>query len=383
MEENGFDRNAGEGPMVERVGLVGTGLIGGSLGLAIRKRNLAIEVLGYDADHRMAEKAERRGAVNRLADLPDLAATCDLIFLAVPVRAIISVLEELAPHLVEGSLVTDVGSVKDPVVRKAMEVIPEGSCFIGGHPMAGSERRGVEFADPDLFQDAYYVLTPSPHCSAEAFSFLHSFISSLGARVLAMEPTQHDRAVAVISHLPHLLAMGLMNLALDRSEQYPLLKLAAGGFRDVTRIAASNPRLWLDILVENREAVLDTLDSLTAILSKAREFLVEGDEQGLLAFMERASTGRAMLVPALREQAEELFHLTVAVENRPGVISSVTMAIGERGINIEDLELVHPLESGAGLLRLAVRGLKEAEAALRALKDRGFRAILSRGLEMG
>jgi len=383
VEEPGFGRPRWEGPVVERVGVVGTGLIGGSLGLAVRKRSLAREVLGYDADPGMAEEAERRGAVTRRASLEELATACGLVFLAVPVRAIPEVLGELAPHLREGALVTDVGSVKGPVVRRAAELVPPGRCFIGGHPMAGSERRGVEFADPDLFQEAYYILTPSSDCPTEAYSFLHTFLSSLGARVLAMDPGQHDRAVAVISHLPHLLAMGLMNLVLDRAEEYPLLKLAAGGFRDVTRIAASDPRLWLDILVENREAVLSTLDSFAGTLSWVRELLAAGDEGALLAFLERASRGRAQLVPALREQAEELYYLTVAVENRPGVISAVTMALGERGINIEDLDLVHPLESGAGLLRLAVRGEGEAREALQALRERGFRSVLSRAVEPG
>lgn len=368
--------------MVERVGVVGTGLIGGSLGLAIRKRSLANEVLGYDADPGMAEAAERLGAVTGLASLPELAGTCQLIFVAVPVRSIPAVLEALAPHLREGALVTDVGSVKEPVVKRAVGRFPPGRCFIGGHPMAGSERRGVEFADPDLFDDAYYVLTPSSDCPADAFSFLHAFVSALGARVLAMDPRQHDRAVAVISHLPHLIAMGLMNLALDKAEEYPLLKLAAGGFRDVTRIAASDPRLWLDILAENREAVLSTLDSFLEMLTRVREYLAREEEGELLSFMERASGGRSQLVPALKGQAEELYHLTVAVENRPGAISAVTMAMGERGINIEDLELIHPLESGAGLLRLSVRGEEDARKALHALREKGFRAGLSRAVEV-
>lgn len=361
------------------VGIIGTGLIGGSLGLALRRRGVAERVLGYDVDPSMKEEAVSRGAVDEAAaSIGDIAADCDLIFIAVPVRSIPGVLRALAPGIRPGTTVSDVGSVKEKVVAAAGEILSEGCHFIGGHPLTGSEQRGVDFADSRLFEGAYYVLTPHGDCNAEAYSRLHALLTTLGARVLAMDPARHDRAVSVISHLPHIMAMGLMNLALERAEEYPLLRLAAGGFRDMTRIAASSSRLWLDILMENREAVEESLRECISIMQGIGDMLEEGREEELVSWMENARSGRQNLAPALRESLAEMFHLTLAVEDRPGVISDVTLTVGEMGINIEDLELVHPLESGQGLLRLMISGEEAARKAEEALRTKGYRVTLSK-----
>ncbi len=364
-----------------RVGILGTGLIGGSLGLALRKRGLADEVLGYDREAAMLDKARRYGAVDAaVSGLEELARSCDLVFVAVPVRSIPAALKELAPHLREGALVSDVGSVKGAVVTAARKALGSACRFIGGHPLAGSEQRGVEFADPDLFNDAYYVLTPGGDCDAEAYSRLNALLSAMGARVVAMDPELHDRAVSVISHLPHVLAAALMNIALDRADEYPLLRLAAGGFRDMTRIAASHAGLWLDILLENREAVRETLREYMAALGRIEEMLRSGEEGELAAWLERARGGRQNLAPVLREALQELYSLVMPVTDRPGVISEVTLAVGGEGINIEDIELVHPLESGQGLLRLSVRGGEAASRAAQALRRKGYRVSVGKTL---
>jgi len=362
-------------------GIVGTGMIGGSLGLALRRGGAVDKVMGYDADAGMLDEALRRGAVGEASgSAVELADACDLVFIAVPVRSIPRVLEDLAPYLKPGATLSDVGSVKEKVVKAAGGILPEGCHFIGGHPLAGSEQRGAEFADPHLFRDAYYVLTPTPECDAEAYSRLHALLTSIGARVIAMDSRQHDRAVSVISHLPHVMAMGLMNLALERAEEYPLLRLAAGGFRDMTRIAASNPGIWLDILMENREALEESLEECISAMRRIEYMLDAGREEELEAWMENASTGRQSLAPALRDSLAGLYNLTLAVDDRPGVISDVTLAVGEMGINIEDIELVHPLESGQGLLRLFISGEEAALRASEALRGKGYRLTMSRTL---
>jgi len=366
------------------VGILGTGLIGGSLGMALRAEKAAGLVLGYDRDAEMLSRALERGAVEEAEDSPRrLASRCDLVIVAVPVRSIPGVLEEIAPALQPGATVSDVGSVKGSVVREASRIIPRECHFVGGHPMAGSEQRGVEFADPDLFRGAYYVLTPTRECDAAAYARLHALLVSLGARVLAMDADLHDRAVSVISHLPHLMAMGLMNLALRRAEEYPLLSLAAGGFRDVTRIAASDPGLWLDIVMENREAVGETLREMIDTLEEIAGMMAEGREDELRGWMEAASTGRQNLAPALRESLPELYRLTLLVEDRPGVISDITLTVGELGINIDDLELVHPLESGLGILRLSITGEEASRRAMEALRGKGYRVTSGRALGEG
>jgi prephenate dehydrogenase len=363
------------------VGIIGTGLIGGSLGLALRRGDVVDRVMGYDVDAAMIEEALNRGAMDEAAgSIEGIASACDLIFIAVPVRSIPEVLQALAKHVKAGTTISDVGSVKEKVVETAREVLPRGCHFIGGHPLTGSEQRGADFADPHLFNDAYYVLTPLSDCDAEAYSSLHALITDLGARVLAMQPLQHDRAVSVISHLPHLMAMGLMNLALERAEEYPLMRLAAGGFRDMTRIAASSSGIWLDILMENREAVEESLRECISIMKRIENILEEGREEELVRWMENARSGRQNLAPALRESLADMYHLTLAVEDRPGVISDVTLTVGEMGINIVDLELVHPLESGQGLLRLMIDGQDDAMRAEKALRGKDYRVTLSRVL---
>lgn len=368
-------------PPYRCAGIIGTGLIGGSLGLALRREGAAEKVLGYDADAAMIEQALRCGAVDlEAANVRELAEACDLIFIAVPVRSIPRILEEVATSLRPGTTLSDVGSVKEKVVEAAAEILPPGCHFIGGHPLAGSEQRGVEFADPHLFRDAYYVLTPTPACDAEAYSRLHALLTSIGARIIAMDPHKHDRAVSVISHLPHIMAMGLMNLALERAEEYPLLRLTAGGFRDMTRIAASNPGIWLDILLENREAVEESLEECISAMRRIGDMLEKGEEEELTAWMECASSGRQSLAPALRESLAGLYNLTLAVEDRPGVISDVTLTVGEMGINIVDIELVHPLESGHGLLKVSISGEDAASRAAEALKGKGYRLNISKAL---
>ncbi len=351
------------------------------MGMALAAEGLVEEVIGYDADARMLQAALRRGAVREAAgSARELASRCDLVIVAVPVRAIPAVLADIAGSLRPGATVSDVGSVKAGIVEAAKRVLPRHCHFVGGHPLAGSEQRGVEFADPALFRDAYYVLTPSEDCDSEAYSRLHALVTSLGARVIAMEPGLHDRAVSVISHLPHVTAMGLMNLALLRAEKYPLLALAAGGFRDVTRIAASDPSLWLDILMENRAAVEECLHEFIGSLQQVQALLREGEEDALLSWMEKASSGRRNLAPALRESLEELFVLALPVEDRPGVISDITLTVGEMGINIDDLELMHTLESGQAILRLTITGEQAARRAGDALRGKGYRVTLSKAL---
>jgi prephenate dehydrogenase len=360
---------------------VGTGLIGGSLGLALRRSGAAARIIGYDADESMLDKALRCGAVEKAAgSAGEMVESCDLVFIAVPVRSIPAVLEEIAPCLQPATTVSDVGSVKEKVVQSAQRLLPKSCHFIGGHPMTGSEQRGVEFADVNLFWDAHYVLTPAHDCDADAYSRLHSTLTSIGARVIAMSPRQHDRAVSVISHLPHIMAMSLINLALDRAEEYPLLRLSAGGFRDMTRIAASNPAMWLDIIMDNREAIVESLQESISALRSIEEILIESREEELTAWMQKASLGRQELAPALKESLPELYSLTLAVENRPGVLSDVTLTVGELGINIVDIDLVHQLESGQGLLKISISGEDAARRAAEALKSRGYRLMVSKML---
>ncbi len=366
---------------VSRAAIIGTGLIGGSLGLALKARVLAGEIVGWDIVPEHAERARERGAVDSVASSPgDAARGSDLVIVAAPVRSIPGILREISSSLSSGTVVTDVGSTKAAVLRAAEEFLPDTVDFIGGHPMTGSELEGVNAADPDLFANRCYILTPSRHCTPEAFALLHGLLRDLGALTLTLEAEAHDRAVAVVSHLPHVLALTLMNLAMrKREETANLFYLAAGGFRDMTRIAASNPSVWMDILEENRVPLLELMEEFASSVRSLQELLEEGREEDLRAYMENARKGRQSLSPALEGLEREGYTIIVPVEDRPGVISEITLAIGELGINIEDLELVHPLESERGLLRILVAGRKNADKVVAGLRSRGKQAYLAAG----
>ena len=341
-----------------RAVVVGTGLIGGSIGMALRARGW--HVTGRDRDPARAERALALGALDAVGDDPQ----AEVVFVATPVSA---VADEVAAAVKTGAIVTDVGSVKAPIAA----AVPHPR-FVGGHPMAGSEQEGVEGADPSLFEGATWVLTPTATTDPGAYARLQSVVSSLGADVVALPPERHDELVAVVSHVPHLTAASLMCLAAAGAEEHAaLLRLAAGGFRDMTRIAAGHPGIWPDICAENREAIVDVLDRLVAALSDVRRVVADGDRTGLLTVLETARAARTNL-PARAAHPEELVEMRVPVPDRPGVLAEVTTLAGELSVNIADLEIAHSAEGERGVLVLVVDAAS-ADVLRGGLYARGFR----------
>jgi prephenate dehydrogenase len=341
-----------------RAAVVGVGLIGGSIGAALRARGW--HVTGRDRDPARAERGVALGVLDAVGDDPD----AELTFVATPVGAVAA---EARAALAAGAVVTDVGSVKAPIVAAAGH--PR---FVGGHPMAGSEQEGVEGADPELFEGATWVLTPTADTDPDAFLLVRSVVSSLGADVVAVAPERHDALVAVVSHVPHLTAATLMGLAAGAAEEHAtLLRLAAGGFRDMTRVAAGHPGIWPDICAENRDAIVATLDRLVASLSSMRQVVASADRDGLLALLERARAARVNL-PVRAKRPEELVELRVPVPDRPGVLAEVTTLAGEVGVNIEDLEIAHSAEGDRGVLVVVVEAAS-SELVRGALLARGYK----------
>jgi prephenate dehydrogenase len=346
-----------------RAGIVGTGLIGGSIGLALRRAGW--HVTGTDGDPARAARALEVGALDEVGTDPEAQIT----FVATPVRAVAGAAREaldlVAGH---GGVVTDVGSVKASVVDAV-----DHPRFVGGHPMAGSEQEGVDGADPELFEGAVWVLTPTAGTDDAAFTLVRTVVSSLGADVVALSPEHHDALVAVVSHVPHLAAATLMGLADDRAvEHRALLRLAAGGFRDMTRIAAGHPGIWPDICAENRQAITDTLDGLLDALSRMRAVVAAGDREALLEVLERARAARTNL-PARAVVPADLVELRIPVPDRPGVLAEVTTLAGQLAVNIADLEIAHSSEGQGGVLILLVEAA-DAERFRTGLAGRGYRS---------
>jgi prephenate dehydrogenase len=346
------------------VALVGTGLIGGSIGLALRRAGVTVR--GFDRDTAHAAAALEAGAVDELApDLATAVADVDLTVVAVPVGFVADVVVEALDA--GAGLVTDVGSVKAPVVAAVEAARPATAArYVGGHPMAGSEQEGLAGANADLFVGATWVLTPTAGTDPAVFAEVRSWVSDFGAEAIAVAPELHDALVAVVSHVPQLAASTLMNVASRGNDEHAvLLRLAAGGFRDMTRIASSHPAIWPDICLANRDAIVDALDSYLDELTRVRSIVVDGDRDALLSLLADARAARRNLPTGLPVE-ESLVELRIPVPDREGVIAEVTTLAARFGINIADLEIAHSLEGRAGVLVLVVaeRNLDAFEAAL-------------------
>jgi prephenate dehydrogenase len=263
--------------LIDTLTIVGVGLIGGSIGLAARKRSLARRVRGLGRNRDSLEQAKSLGAIDEVVLEPAVAATAaDLIVVCTPVDLIARHILELAPYCAAGALITDAGSTKARIVEEVEQALPEQVHFIGSHPLAGSEKRGPQYADAYLFHNRWVVLTPTPRTDPAALNRARAFWQALGARVKVMTPAEHDRGLALTSHLPHLLAS-----ALAATLPLELFDLAATGFRDTTRIAAGDPSLWTAIFAHNRAALLTALDRFEENLHALRSSLAASDWQRL------------------------------------------------------------------------------------------------------
>jgi prephenate dehydrogenase len=338
--------------------VVGTGLIGGSVGLALRRNGW--HVTGIDVDEARAARALELGALDAVGRDPDAEVT----FIATPAGVAAT---EAIRALSGGGIVTDVAGVKAAIVAAVGH--PR---FVGGHPMAGSEQEGVDGADAGLFEGATWVLTPTDATNPQVYARLLTIVSSLGANVVAMPADRHDDLVAMVSHVPHLTAAALMTLASEAaSEQGTLLRLAAGGFRDMTRIASGHPGIWPDVCIENQAGITETLDRLMEALTRLRTMVATGDRSGILDVLERAREARLNL-PSRVLHAEDLVEIRVPVPDRPGVLAEVTTLLGELNVNIYDLEIAHSAEGERGVLVLAIDD-GNADLARGALVARGYR----------
>ena len=354
---------------MKRVGIVGTGLVGASIGLALTRDGVTVR--GFDTDPGRAARAVERGAATEAAPTLTAAATdVDVVIVAVPVGDIaglvVAALDAGAPA------VTDVGSVKAPIVAAVEAARPDlAGRFVGGHPMAGSEQGGLDGADGDLFVGGTWVLTPTDRTDASVFSTVRRLVAGLGAEVIAVTPSHHDDLVAVVSHVPQLAATTLMDVAAGGGEEHAtLLRLAAGGFRDMTRIAAGDPGIWPDICVANRDAIVDALDGYVDALGVVRALVAGRDRDGLLELLERARAARRRL-PVGGAETEPLVELRVPVPDRPAVLAEVTTLAGSMGINISDIDIAHSVEGGGGVLVLLLPA-RDVEVFEAALTERGY-----------
>lgn len=360
---------------IKKITIIGLGLIGGSLALSLKDLEDDYIITGYDTQTETLNIASSKNIIHRVAgSYKDAAEDADLIIIATPVSKIVEVINSIKDYLKKGAIITDVGSAKKNIVKKVTKLLPEGVYFIGGHPMAGSENEGILSASPDLFRNAFYILTPTDTTTSEPLLTLHTLFSRIGSKVITIDPGEHDENVALISHLPHILSTNLIELIDSKQKKLKnLFKLCAGGFRDMTRIAASNPKMWVDISMENREELVKAIDEYIGYLQEFRSRLENNDEKFIKNHYLVARKARSNLPKFVEKDISKLYEVKVSIPDRAGVLRDITLAISSAGINIEDISIFHSTEfSSGGILKVLVQGEKAGEIAKKAIEAAGF-----------
>lgn len=364
-----------------RIALVGIGLMGGSLGLALRART-EHDVVGYDPDPGALAQALERAALSRVAtSLGEACAGADVVVLCAPVTALPAVVAEALAAAPEDAVVTDIGSTKANVVASVRP--SDEHRFVGGHPMCGLETRGIGDARADLFDGAIWFLTPAERTDPVRFRRLHGLVQSLGARPVAIAAAAHDSLLAITSHLPHALANVLATQAAETpiAGHEPLLS-AGGSFRDMTRVAGANSRIWVDIMLDNRLALATALRDHRRRVDDVIGALDAADEAFLARWIGDAADARRRSVEASYDApAIDLWRVSVRLPDRPGSIMEIAQALGAARVNIEDMVLDHESPEAGGVIELVVRGVPAREAAEEALSDAGYGVASSPLLE--
>lgn len=359
---------------MKRIAILGVGLIGGSLALSLQQETA--EIIGFDVDEENLRKAESLGVIHKgTTHLAEAVEAADVIFLCSPVGKLFELLSFLRyTPLKPGAIITDTGSTKNSVMDWAKDFYQKGAYFIGGHPMAGSHKSGVEAATDHLFENAYYVLTPDSHVPGEVVNSLKGLLRCTRAKVVVMQPAEHDQIVGAISHFPHILAAALVKQVEQYSENSSwYYQLAAGGFRDLTRIASSNPRMWRDILLNNRNVLLSLAEDWQQVMGTIVRLIKEGEGEAIERFFQEAHDFRNQLPERKKGAMAPMYDLFVDIPDHPGIIGKITTFLGNHEISIINLRILETREDIFGVLQITFRDEADLDKAKQVLPDLGYR----------
>ena len=361
----------------ERIAIIGLGMIGASFACACKEANEQIVIFGVDAASSSVETALERGWIDAGATPGDSALVdfitkgCDLIELAIPVDQARPYLDAIANCGYDG-IVSDTASTKGRICAMVEEALPNPGIFIPGHPMAGSEVNGIAGAKPALFRGAHWILCPDERTPTSAYTAFHDLLTSIGARVISLPREDHDAAVAVVSHVPHIVASSLVQLANQHvDDQGSLFRLAAGGFKDSTRVAAGSSRLWSGILLDNAEEVSGSLRELRGIIESYRIAIAHGNRLLLEELLEQSAAARRAIPTRWLPATEALFEARIPMLNRQGAIAEITTCAGSRGCNIQSIGIDH-LTAHTAVLSLVLTDEGDMEAFVHDLRDSGY-----------
>ncbi|MEN3038875.1 MAG: prephenate dehydrogenase [Candidatus Kryptonium sp.] len=361
--------------MFQKISIIGTGLIGGSIALSLKQsKQYNFTIIGFDADPRSLDIAYEIGAINKKASsIEDAVKDVDVIFLCTPLKEILQLLHTVSNFAKSGAIVTDVGSVKKIVLKEA-EKIRNDIYFIGGHPMAGSEKKGITSADPFLFENAVYVLCPNFNVPLKILNDFIELIKLTGANIILLDPEIHDRVAGYISHLPQLLAVLLVNTVGNMGSDY--LSLSGGGFKDLTRIASSQFEMWSDIISFNKDKIIEAIDNFMNGLIRYRDTIKSGKIEALKPEFDNAFKLRNEIPSSRKGFINVLYDVFIMVEDKPGVLSKISTALYEGGLNIKDIELLRVREGTGGTFRLSFGSENDAKKAIEIITSLGYKVLV-------
>ncbi len=358
---------------ITKIGFIGLGLIGGSIAKKLKADNPKLQVIARaNADHTV-EEAYKLGLIENDKEIElKYFSDCDIVFLCAPVEENISYLEELKKYLKKDCLITDVGSTKtaihEEVARLGLEEV-----FVGGHPMAGTEKNGVMSANAYLFENAYYILTPTGKTRPELLECMRSLVESLDAIPLILTYEMHDQATASISHLPHMIAFSLVNLIKELDDENHTRKtIAAGAFRDITRVASSSPVMWKSICLSNRQPILSLMDAFIEHFQGLRKSIAESDSSALLKEFQSAKDYRDSIIVPANNQNAVICDCYVDLADETGGIATIATILAFKGISIKNIGILHNREFEDGVLHIEFYDGKAKEFAIDLLRSHNY-----------
>jgi len=362
-----------------KITIIGLGLIGGSLAKAMHEKLGLCNITAVDADMDTLELALREGIIARgSTTLDSNVYSSDIIFVCTPVKQTLSYINKLVSHIPDTCIITDVCSTKEEITRY-VDAMPKPPCYIGGHPMAGTEKSGYINSFAHLFENAYYILSPCFSASPEALDTIRDIVEGIGAIPILMNAREHDTITGGISHLPHIIAAVLVNLVKELdNDSGKMQTLAAGGFRDITRIASSNPGMWENIVTSNKAQIIELVNIFEKTLDEFMEYLKSNDSAAIYRFFNEARQFRDSISAQSTGLIQPICRLIVDVRDRPGIIGEIATILGKNNINIKNINVTNSREFEQGCLIIALPDTASVNIAFDLLVNTGYKVYKNR-----